>query len=209
MNIYNKIKSEKALTLSELLVSAALIGIVMMGVMGFNYAMKAIEDTSSKASRSAIRAAAALAMLKKDTERAIGDVTDKGIRYGTNGSGVNSICFRYECASSTPADYSDDCWFCYWRTGTTLTKCQATGVGVVPIYTATGNCQPNTTINLVTLASPIIFYNVNALISAGMTRIQSVDFTIRCKDNAAIATDPLSNPEQIFTTRVMPLSHSQ
>lgn len=103
--------NSKGLTLTELLVSTILIGIVMSGVTAFNYTVKSIEDANSKAAIVESRATSLLAFLRRDIERAVGTRNNHGIRGGQYGN-WNTLCLRHDNAM-TPDDFLDDDWICY------------------------------------------------------------------------------------------------
>jgi len=85
------------MTLTELLVSTALIGIVMLGVVSVEYASKRSQENMSRKSIVTTRTSAMLLHIVKNAALAVGDVIDVGIRIRTTG-GINSryACFRQD-----------------------------------------------------------------------------------------------------------------
>jgi Tfp pilus assembly protein PilW len=112
MNL-QKLYKLSGISLTELLVSSILIGVVMTGVMGFSYAIKAIEQTSDAKSQATIRATSIMSFMRRDASLAVGNPNDPGVTtWATNAPAISSICFRHD-VNETPFNYTDDDWVCY------------------------------------------------------------------------------------------------
>jgi Tfp pilus assembly protein PilW len=205
------------LSLAELLVASILVGIVMLGVIGFNFAITTMQNTSSGASVSAVRAAGAMALLRRDIEKAIGDPDNPGILPRAIVDDF-MLAIRQENASTpTPGDYTDDQWVC-WHHGvsSTLRRC------VNPPVFLAGRPNPDPDFSVrdcmtgggtmaqycteITTLSEADYYNV---VRNGDGQIEYVELSVSVRPDKDSSADPLNNPETTLTTRVNPTMHSR
>ncbi len=191
----------EGLTLTELLVSTILIGIVMLGVVGFSLSIKQFQDSASRTTTLRMRLASAMDLLVEDAKLAVGDTINPGIAVYQN-STDQSICFRHDV--NDPSSYADDIWICYYH-GTTysLYRYVGTSSANVPCSSAS-TCSVGTTsiehvIDLVHEGDGEFFQ----FLSDG-----SIEFTIKTSYEPSKLSHPIDNPEYSLTTRVMPLAHS-
>lgn len=204
--------NKKGLSLTELLIASVLIGIVMVGVMAFNFSVKSIEDTSTKASLTALRASQALGFLKRDAETATGDASDPGIVHGINAGGDPSICFRQDKSIPvTPGIYTDDTWVCFYVETDQLKRCaNLPAAAAVPLYTdATCTTATGKTIPPLIDLTDKNFFTVAKTIDGALTRISSVTFTITTRYDTSTGASVLENPTYTLTTKVSPIAHSR
>lgn len=91
------IRTRKALTLTELLVSTILMGIVMTGVAAFSLFVKQARDSTGKGTILAVQTATAMHYMVADANKAVGDSSDRGV---VSSAGQESVCFRHDGGSS-------------------------------------------------------------------------------------------------------------
>lgn len=225
------IKSPKSITLTELIISTAMIGIVMLGMASVDYAIRQAQITTSKKAQLAMRVGAMLITVAKNAALATGVSSDTGIRINPAspiGTPENNsyACFRQDvndtaitdipnsdvnCSNSTlksrntPGDFTDDCWICF-----TL---RAAGGGNPPtLYQCTRNNNPalcNGGVGEVLVGSAQSFtvnYNLNTT-AASLQNLAEITIT-SFYDNTT-AADPIKNPSYTMTTRVSPGGQSQ
>jgi len=139
MKLAYKKRNDRGLTLTELLVSSMLMGIVMLGIAGFSVAIKRMQDSTDKRALLAYQTAVAMAFIERGVSQTFGSrALDGGY---TNGApaGANSpiqgtagnppdcnrvlATFCYDNANpqtywsfridpnNTPTNYVDDSWF--------------------------------------------------------------------------------------------------
>lgn len=205
-------RNQEGLSLTELLVASMLIGIVMLGVVGFNVAITSLSETSRKSSVGSIQTAATMARLKRDIENVVGDVNNPGILENpsiiSNGDRVVTLAIRQE--AGTPEDYSDDNWVC-WAVGVSgdLKRC------VNPPHFVNGRPNPpkQATVQECTgipwqnycvdflKTNNIDFMDVNRDTDG---RILYIDLTLSYLANTEKDVHLLSNPETIYRTRINP-----
>jgi prepilin-type N-terminal cleavage/methylation domain-containing protein len=134
--MFKKIRSDRGLTLTELIVASVLVGIVMMGIVSFNVSLKNVQDTSSLGANLSLEAATTMSYLRNDIVMAFGSSADTGLFYPTL-TGANSLnrslCIRKDggdLISTSP----DDTWTCYFYEDATrlLERCVRPTTAVDP-----------------------------------------------------------------------------
>lgn len=218
MKLKTYIKNTRAVTLTELIISSVLVGIIMIGIVSFNFAMKRIEESSSKNSILSVQAATFLAMIKKDAQKAIGDVTNSGVRTFESGND-RCICFRHD-EDNDPNNYNGDVWKCYFKRNANLisrkTFGDTEGNGDIPNNAAScrspnGGAQIMS--NLIGVTSDT-FYNVpggcGACNGAGdENRMQHIEIIFEAIRDPGEAAHPLNNPTMEIQTKINPVAHGR
>lgn len=116
---------QKGLTLAELLVTGMIIGVIMIGMVSVDHAIRTQELQQSRASITAIRTSAVLHDIVATATQAYGDVTTRCIQMANlTTDATNYICVYRDFG--TPSDYSDDSWQCYTRHANNIHKCTRT-----------------------------------------------------------------------------------
>ena len=213
MSKFSFIHNKKGLTLTELLVSSILVGIIMIGVVSFNFAMKRVEDTTSSTAILTAEAAAFMAMIKKDAEKAVGDTTSNGSGVRTFSAGNNRcICFRHDF-DNNPRTYTGDRWVCYRKWGSNNVTRKAFTDTTVPVNNNSCTANSNSTLmdNLIELSS-VDFYDVpNGCddCNPGNNTMDYITIAFTAIRNSANAVDTLRNPTVSLQTRVNPVGHSR
>ncbi|MDP8211687.1 MAG: hypothetical protein P9X22_00150 [Candidatus Zapsychrus exili] len=202
------ILKNKALTLTELLVSTVLVGIVMIGVVSMNYAIKQVQESTNKSSMLAMRTASTMSYITREGSQAIGDVSSYGIVLNTtNPSTCNWVSFRQDTSDSAD-DYTDDIWKIFIRdlNTNTLRMCEQT--------IAQGGSTPNTSSKCSVASSIIISQHIqNVTFELLNNPNQSyLDFYLSIAIDARYTPDsavnPIENPEYFLQTKISPASHS-
>ena len=177
------------ITLTELIVASAVIGIIMVGVVSVDYAIKKSKQSISAQTILTMQTGGVMLDISKNIALATGDRNDIGVVDNPN------VCARQDQnALQTPDDYTDDTWVCYDLSGTTLSKCNLGLPGGCPIGT-----------------SEVVGNNVTSIIVtpqfiAGLRF--SVDIQVTCVYDPAEPINPITNPEYILTSCVSPPGHS-
>ena len=173
------------MSLVELLVSTALVGIIMVGVVSVDYATRMSQQ---KASRSGLVAMHTSTTMLEIVQKA--NITN-GIQSVNNSRCVicvntSDCCFRQD-SSNTPALYTDDTFACYTKIGTNIYKCTRASagscVGTDPLLGTAVSLdislvQDNTLANQTFYISIALSDRYNAAAAAGMTNPQ-IDLTTR------------------------------
>ena len=111
--IMNKLRCIKGLSLVELIMSSIMVGIVMLGIVGFSFTIKRIQDSTSKLSILSIRTSALLAQISRDIKLATGTEILNGILPYVDGDN-RTICFRMDANADGEIDDNDE-WICYYH----------------------------------------------------------------------------------------------
>lgn len=144
------------LTLMELLISIIIVGVIMMGVVSSDYAIRKHSDSATNSASASINLQGYVAHILNNASLAIGNAADKGILIGAEIADVNSFCIRI---ASTPT------WRCYTGLGAgslyTCTKAAAgTCTAVDTGYTSLGTVSsvvPTFTLNSAVGTSQVVF----------------------------------------------------
>lgn len=202
---------QKGLTLTELLVSTILIGIVMTGVSAFSVFVKQARDSTGSGTILAVQTATAMHYMVQDANKAVGDSSDRGVVVDAPG-GV-SICFRHDV--SDPASYADDIWACYWYENSpaalwALWKCTQRNVNkpFTPPPANFSDCnQGSNAIKLVTLNPAAAQYF--SVVDDADGRFRYVDITLSTIANPGQPASTIGNPTYELFTRVSPPAHGR
>ncbi|MBF0523428.1 MAG: prepilin-type N-terminal cleavage/methylation domain-containing protein [Candidatus Omnitrophica bacterium] len=189
-------KKNHGLTLVELLVATILIGIVMMGVVSFNYAIQQMQSTTNKSALLSMQSIGLLGQVTRDVSQAVGNsAANPGI---ITDSSHKTISVRQDL-NNTPTDYSDDTWVTYtWDDPShTLTRCEQTGT---PIEGCAANHG--------TILSDKITNSTFWLKADQETSVFYVELSLTLKDNPNEAANPSLNPTTTITTRISPRGQS-
>ena len=197
---------KNGLTLTELLVSTILMGIVMAGVAAFSLFVKQARDSTSAGSILTVQTATAMHYIEEDALRAVGDNSDRGVVFDSPGQ--LSICFRHDV--SDPASYADDTWACYWYDASSdaLWKCADRDASATIPPANFGDCdQGSNAVKLVTLNPAATDYFEVVDDSDG--RFQYVDITLNTIADPGQAASTINNPAYALFTRASPPAHGR
>ena len=192
------IKTNRALTLTELIAGTIIFGIVIVGVTAVDFAMRRSHQSTSQNSVLAMQTSAIMLHITKNIGVATGD-------RGTSGIVVNptNIWIRMEDPNPLPPDpdpstYADDIWVSYTFIPANFT---------LYFCTVPDSTTPCTNIdeNLGRLAAFTANLAVND--SAGTQNLY-VEIILVNRPNPADFAKPLENPEYTLTSRTQPASSS-
>lgn len=208
--------NQNGLTLAELFVSTVIIGIIMMGVVSVDFALRSTEQQQSRSSIVSIRTSAVLEDIVKTASQAYGDAASQCIQLGNiTTNSTNYICVYRDYGS--PSDYSDDNWQCYTRIGTDIHKCtRSLGSGKgnclstdLKIGTVTVDTFDAPDTPVVVSTSPDFYFSVTVKNRFDPTRpvpgVGSVD-TNGAKYSVAIAKEYMTNPKIKLSAKIAPNS---
>ena len=216
----------RGLTLTELLVTSMIVGMIMLGVVTADLAVRQAEQGSSRGALTSMRLSSMMTHITRNAYLAVGNSTNLGIIISAvqgvdlitdPSNNVNYICIRQDISNS-PDDFSNDQWVCYTR---------ITNAGVTNLYTCTkpppavpSNCT-NADTNLGQITSDSFGNSITsaaALIDPLRPKFviddtvgsQSMYFeiTLRSLYDTSKAEDRLDNPRIQMTSRVSPDGHS-
>lgn len=184
-----------AMTLTELLVSTALIGIIMLGVVSVEYASKKSQENMSRRSIVTARTSGILFHIAKNAGFAVGDITSVGVQIAGTGD-TSYACFRQDIPL-TPGNYSDDTWVCYTRRSTNLVH---TCNKASPTF-----CSASDSV-LGAATALSVAYTID---STAQTNIVTISVTSLYNCSASFDTsDPDKNPRVIMTAQASPTGQS-
>lgn len=135
----------RAVTLTELVISTAVVGIIMLGVVSSDYAIRQKSDAAFSSASSTLGVQAMINHIIRNAAQAIGDGTGagKGILDGAINQqpdaqvgDPNTFCIRQDLNVDgsdhnplTPGNYTDDRWVCYTVQSNSLFTCNRAAVG--------------------------------------------------------------------------------
>lgn len=193
------------LTLTELLVSTILIGIVMTGVAAFSVFVKQARDSTGKGTILAVQTTTAMHYMVADANKAVGDSSDRGV---VSSAMQESVCFRHD--TNDPTSYADDTWACYWYDAASdaLWKCVTrTAVAGAPPAVFNDCNTGGAAIKLVTLDPAAAQYF--SIVDDADGRFAYVDITLNTIADPGQAASTIANPTQQLFTRVSPPAHGR
>ncbi len=210
--------SNHAMTLIELIVASILVGIVTLGLIAAEQAIRMSRQSSNRDSQISAQLQAAMTALSKDINSTVGDASDTGIYQYAVGNNL-SVCFRY--AQGDPNIYSDDRWSCWTANTDTdsglLSACRNLAL-------PTSDCRLSlapTKIDWATLTfdgtyttffsvlddSAAVIAPASAIITG--RKISYIDIQLKSRFNPAVASHPIENPEYTLTSRFSPVGLSR
>ena len=206
---------KKAITLTELLVTAVIVVVVMMGAVSIDSNVRKSRDQSSKTSLLYLNTRAMVTHILLNASQAVGygstSAATKGILLPADMANNNSFCIDQDVSptttnpNNTVTKNGDDRWFCYTFQAPNLFACTKTYDGT-KIYRGAGACTAaDTNYNQVgTAVSVTPTFTLNRVKGS-----QQVIFevTIVSRDNPALPKS-ITNPEINMTYSTNPPGHS-
>ncbi len=197
------------LTLTELIVATAVLGIAMLGVFAVDYAIRSTRANSATSSQLSMQAAAVLMEITNALNHMTGKRWDGSAGNQTNQEGFfggNSTCFGHNCvtvcarydADNDPNTFTGDRWKCFQQDELSkiLYRCDLADLTALP-------CAQNNTNYLVTLPSSG-FYSTYRDADG---RLEHVKIIIGV--GSALGGNPLTNPNYAIDADVYPPALSQ
>lgn len=183
------LRSQRAMTLTELLVASIIMMIVMVGVVSIDYAIRSSQKSASADALLPMRTSAMMLRISRDAALAVGDLSSPGVDTASGG-----LCFRQESGGDVNV-YTDDIWVCYSMDGTTLRRCTK------DIATGPGACAGS---------DPEVGQAVSAtgsFVFDEALRALYIDLAVVNRQDPAAAAQVMSNPEYTLSSRVFPAGH--
>ncbi|GEM_PF-1284501 len=206
-----RIKEQKAITLTELLVASILIGIVMVGVMAVSYAIKSMQDTTNKGAILSMRTTATMNHISKNVALAIGYKDDPGIVVDIvldgHGEVDPALAEWFAVRQGSGVDftrYDDDIWVVYYKENYQLKFCTQDDVNLLP------DCSgPFKVVSQDIIDTEFQFSHE---MDPDLTLSGNPEFYLRVylktQYDPGGAFDLIDNPHQEVTSRISPLGHS-
>lgn len=195
-----KLGQQKAMTLTELLVASALVGVVTLGLLAGEYTVRSSKVSSLRDSQLSTQMQSTMIRLTRDASLAVGDAGNSGIRTFTPGTD-STICFR-EATGAVDSTYTNTVWNCWWYNSATseLSSCdnqtdppQSTCVGVP------------TRKFWVRITDPV-FYTLQTNASG---QFDHIDFNLTSRFDISRPVHEISNPQYRLSSQVSPQSMSR
>jgi type II secretory pathway pseudopilin PulG len=214
------IRNTSAMTLVELLVATALVGIVMLGTVSVDFAIHNIKKNNTDSATLAMQTSAAMIEMTSHIQKAVGDAQDLGIQIDT-GTPKTWFCVR-EDTDNNPDDYTGDTWTCYYK---------PTGAANPNIYTcvkssdSSGHLVGNGTCNTAVDRSigtaacggswPTVdctnYQLIYSLANDPATNQFYFDLSLKSRAYPTQLQDPnakMKNPEYSLSSHITPMGHS-
>lgn len=209
-------RNTSAMTLMELLVATALVGIVLVSTLSVDYTIHSMRKTTGDSATVAMATSATMIELTSNIQKAVGDAQDLGIVLDS------SVPPKWFCArqdtDNNPEDYTNDNWTCYWK---------PTGSSDPNIYTCTKNVSLGQTPGACTTTDRIVgtaacggswptvdcstYLLTFSLTNSPSTNEFYFDIALTNRSNPTSLVDPnapLKNPQYSLNSRIAPLGHS-
>jgi prepilin-type N-terminal cleavage/methylation domain-containing protein len=119
-------RQQKGLSLVELLVTTSIVGMIMVGMVSIDYALRSNERQQLRSSLVSLRTSAMMFDITSEASQAFGDVATQCIQINQITQNNNNYICIYRDINTTPSDASDDIWTCYTRESADLHKCTFT-----------------------------------------------------------------------------------
>jgi len=208
------LRTSKAVTLIELLIAAILVGIVMLGAVSVDFAIRRGRQNMVSSNRMAMELEASMLQMTRDAMATTGyygenndgnngNWIDSGI--DADGSGpILNICFR-NIPDNDPNTFPGDDWTCYSQVTAQydILRCDN---GNSPLGTD-GTCPGGSQVmHENDGANPFFIINTNPL---NIDDIESITFDLRTCEDLSQAENPTSNPCFSIQSVVSPPSVSR
>ena len=203
------LNNPKGLSLVELLVTTSIVGMIMVGMVSIDYALRSNERQQTRTSLVSLRTSAEMFDITSAASQAIGDVATQCIQMAADmtADNTNFICI-YQ--SPTPTGTADDKWTCYTRESTDLHKCTFVAANG-PNSCTSGLKATDKVIGTVTTDvfnapdTPVVFNDrTNRSLYFSITLKNRYDPTLGTYA-ATLAQEYLTNPKTKISSQVTPL----
>ena len=209
--------SNNAMTLTELIVASVLVGIVTLGLIAAEQAIRMSRQSSHRDAQISAQLQAAMIKLNQDASSTVGDVTDTGIYQYSLGDDLG-ICFRQ--AAGDANTYMDDifnCWSVNKSSGL-LTSC-SDAMLPAPFTSCIGKPDQFDWVTLIPF--DITYPTFYSVVNTSDTTIAPTNFIIknqkisyiqldlRSRYNRSVADHPIENPTYILNARISPTGLSR
>ncbi len=210
----SKSLTNTAMTLTELIIASVLVGIVTLGLIAAEQAVRMSRQSSHRDAQVSAQLQSAMIKLNRDASSTVGDSTDTGIYQYSSGND-RSICFRQ--AAGDANIYTDDVWNCWWATSGLLASC---GPLANPLTTCSGQASLFNWVTLKFEGTYTTFYSVidddtQAVITPLAPwyilnkKISYIQLDLRSRFNPAADVNPIENPDYALDARISPTGLSR
>jgi Tfp pilus assembly protein FimT len=210
-----RLGNTQGLTLVELLITTSIVGMIMLGMVSIDYALRSNDQQQSRTSLVSLRTSAMMFDITSEASQAFGDVATRCIQLGNlSNNNTNYICIYQDANGNAnynaAGDAAGDQWVCYTHRATNMYKCTFTA------NNGPNNCGPgDQLIGTVTSDvydapdTPVVSNNRASLaINFQITLKNRYDPTDPNANNAeyrdTIAQEYQVNPKLLLTTQVTP-----
>ena len=225
-------QNKTGLTLTELLVATILMGIVMLGIVSVDYAVKQMTKQTSGTAFLKMYTSATLQDIARNAAMMTGDSTHPGLLVFFNRFYIRQdINAATGAVNNTPNNDDDDAWICYDQSQgggapnrVNIIRCRFNAtVGSPLVADVTKNCADASAFATTTIGTAVdntlaMQFLPDNNTGANATQQYYLEISLTNRKNpllAASCTNPTSaatcsNPEDSESTRVYPFSqHSQ
>jgi Tfp pilus assembly protein PilV len=214
--VLNKRLTNTAMTLAELIIASILVGIVTLGLIAAEQAVRMSRQSSHRDAQISAQLQSAMIKLNRDASSTVGDATDTGIYQYSSGND-RTICFRQ--AAGDANIYTDDVWNCWW-TNTSSRILASCGPLANPLTTCAGQASLFNWVTLTLDATTYTtFYSVIDNTQAVITplapwyilnkKISYIQLDLRSRFNPAANVNPIENPDYALNARISPTGLSR
>lgn len=209
-----RIHLKKGMTLTELIIATVLVGIVTLGLVAAEQAVRMSRQSSMRDSQISGQMQATMLVLNRSASLTVGDSADTGIYQYLSGTDMTT-CFRQGTGDVNV--YTDDVWSCWWVNRATglLSSCENLNNTVT---SCAGQASLRSWVTLTFDASYTRFYSVvdtsdtviapgNAIVTG--TKVAYIQLTLKSLYNTSKAEHPIENPEYTLTANVSPAGLSR
>ncbi len=184
----------KGISLTELIVATVAVGVIMVGVVSVDQAMRQSHQGTSRNALVSMKTSAIMLHITKNVQLTNGYRTESGSIDGIRTNIANTLCVRKEDPSNiTPGNYSDDVWACYTLNGTNMNFCQSAAGG------AAAACGAGTVLGTATSFTVQLSND-----SDPVTGQFYVEITVINRFDPAAGKNTFDNPEITLTSRISP-----
>lgn len=190
------------LTLTELIISTAIVGIVMLGVVGSDYAVRYTEKTGRDVALTEMRMARMMRHVMQNAYLAIGTSADPGIVMGNIGNNNNNyVCFRHDDDNDMRVSGADE-WRCYTKNNSDeFEYC---------IRNSASFCRNNNNPEVIgEVVDTMYVDNPPSFTMDDTVGVQKIEFnfTLVTRPDIDADDDPMTNPTRVLTSSVTPYLH--
>ncbi len=189
-----RLKKNRALTLTELIIATVIIGIIMVGIGSMDFALRQSHQGSSRNALIAMRTSAIMLHITKNAQLATGNLTDLGLIT----TATNAWIRLDNPNNPTPDNYSDDTWVSY-----TFDTLNQDLYFCTVLDNATACTSADETLGTLENFTPTLTIDT----TPGNPQLY-LEISLSSLFDLSQPEDPFSNPRYTLTTRVYPKSIS-
>jgi type II secretory pathway pseudopilin PulG len=182
---------KNAMTLTELIIASVLMGIMMVGLVSVDLAVRNSRATATADTAVAIQTQAAMLRITNDAMKAVGNSSNPGVS-----SAAGFLCFRHD-TDNDPNTFSGDTWVCYDKDENDIDRCTPS----VPEH-----CTLSSTGYESVLLGKTSDFTYNFFLDSTTKKLY-VDISMTNRFDTTVAAHPITNPDYTISTHVSPPGH--